>query len=76
MKVTEAPERFRNPIARHIILRDPDLCTKCGTCMRTCPNEVFSVTGKLALRPPRLALPGTLRFGEVRLRRGLPCWGY
>ncbi len=72
MKVKEAPERFRNPIARHIITRDPDLCTKCGTCMRTCPNEVFSVTGKLALRPRDWLCPGPCDSGKFACVEACP----
>ena len=30
-------------IPRYKVLRDPDLCTRCGVCERTCSNEVHRV---------------------------------
>ena len=72
MKVRQTPERFRNPIGRYIVLRDPGLCTQCGTCMRTCPVGVFSVSGRLALRPKDWLCPGPCSSGEFACLAGCP----
>ena len=72
MKVRQAPERFRNPIGRYIILRDPELCTQCGTCMRSCPAGVFSVTGRMALRPRNWLCPGPCDSGKFACVEACP----
>ena len=72
MKPKQAPERFRNSIGRYIILRDPDLCTRCGTCMRTCPAGVFSVTARLALRPRDWLCPGPCESGQFACVQACP----
>lgn len=64
MKVRQAPERFRNPIGRYIVLRDVQLCAQCGTCMKSCPAGVFTVAGRLALRPKEWLCPGPCSSGE------------
>ena len=72
MNVKEATERYRNPIGRYIILRDQALCTRCGTCKRSCPAGVFSVNNKLALRPRNWLCPGPCYSGEFPCLQGCP----
>ncbi len=34
-------------LPRYKVLRDPDLCTACGVCERSCANEVHRIDGEL-----------------------------
>ncbi len=72
MKVQEVPERFRNPIGRYIVLRDVNICTRCGECMRNCPADVFTVSGRLALQPREWFCPGPCRKGKAACMQDCP----
>lgn len=39
-RITTAPSRYRNEIAKYIIYRDEENCTMCGTCAAICPKGV------------------------------------
>lgn len=39
-EVKAAPPRYRNEIAKYIIRRSDDDCTRCGTCAEVCPYGV------------------------------------
>ncbi|MFH0974967.1 MAG: glutamate synthase-related protein [Spirochaetota bacterium] len=39
-KVNPAPSRYRNEIARYLIMRDDNLCIRCGKCAEICPKGV------------------------------------
>jgi glutamate synthase domain-containing protein 2/ferredoxin len=39
-RITPAPSRYRNEIAKYIIYRDEENCTMCGTCVATCTKGV------------------------------------
>ncbi len=39
-EVRQAPPRYRNEISKYIILRNEELCIKCGQCVEMCPQGV------------------------------------
>ncbi len=41
--IAPAPSRFRNELAKYIIMRDDNKCVKCGKCAAICPKHVHVI---------------------------------
>jgi len=68
--IRPAPSRYRNEISKYIILRNEDLCVKCGCCVEICPQGVHvKSAGYKRFAQPR----SHLCFGPVCEKKGCYC---
>jgi glutamate synthase domain-containing protein 2/NAD-dependent dihydropyrimidine dehydrogenase PreA subunit len=68
--IKPAPPRYRNEIAKYIIKRNEDLCRRCGTCVKLCPQGVHVIKPGYKY----FALPKShLCFGPACEKKGCYC---